>query len=75
MNLSFFIDFFFSGSFRILQMIYLSSIGYFEMLYSSPSFPAEMYNDAAEGRHSSHEGRLSTKYYMLSEECYGEVEE
>ena len=45
------------------------------MLYSSPSFPAEMYNDAAEGAIAAMKGRLSTKYYMLSEECYGEVEE
>nr|XP_054762938.1 eukaryotic elongation factor 2 kinase-like [Lytechinus pictus] len=44
-------------------------------LDKNPEKAAELYNEAAEGAVAAMKGRLSNKYYMLSEECYGEMEE
>lgn len=44
-------------------------------LDKNPEKAAELYNEAAEGAITAMKGRLSNKYYMLSEECYGEMEE
>ncbi|XP_077979955.1 eukaryotic elongation factor 2 kinase-like isoform X2 [Glandiceps talaboti] len=35
----------------------------------------ELYNDAAEEAMAAMKGRLANKYYMLAEECYGEMDE
>eukprot|EP00057_Strongylocentrotus_purpuratus_P017799 XP_011672273.1 PREDICTED: eukaryotic elongation factor 2 kinase isoform X1 [Strongylocentrotus purpuratus] len=44
-------------------------------LDKNPEKAAELYNEAAEGAIAAMKGRLSNKYYMLAEECYGEMEE
>ncbi len=35
----------------------------------------DLYNEAAEGAMAAMKGRLSNKYFMMAEECYGEVED
>lgn len=44
-------------------------------LCKDPSQAGELYNEAAEGAIGAMKGRMANKYYMLAEECYGEVEE
>ncbi|XP_071492332.1 eukaryotic elongation factor 2 kinase-like [Diadema antillarum] len=44
-------------------------------LDKNPERAAELYNEAAEGAVAAMKGRLSNKYFMLAEECYGEMEE
>ena len=34
-----------------------------------------MYNEAAEMAMAAMKGRLANKFFMLAEECYGEMEE
>ena len=38
-------------------------------------FVGDLYNEAAEAAMEALKGRLANKYYMLAEECYGEMEE
>ncbi|XP_071815012.1 eukaryotic elongation factor 2 kinase-like [Apostichopus japonicus] len=44
-------------------------------LCKDPSQAGDLYNEAAEAAMAGMKGRLANKYYMLAEECYGEVEE
>ncbi|XP_072039957.1 eukaryotic elongation factor 2 kinase-like [Amphiura filiformis] len=44
-------------------------------LEASPTKAGDLYNEAAEGAMAAMKGRLSNKYFMLAEECYGECEE
>ncbi|XP_070580625.1 LOW QUALITY PROTEIN: eukaryotic elongation factor 2 kinase-like [Ptychodera flava] len=44
-------------------------------LDKDPQKAGEMYNEAAESAMAAMKGRMANKYYMLAEECYGEMEE
>ncbi|XP_046380334.1 eukaryotic elongation factor 2 kinase-like [Haliotis rufescens] len=44
-------------------------------LDKNPERAAELYNEAADEAMAAMKGRLATKYYEMSEECYGEMEE
>ena len=43
-------------------------------LTKDPQKSGELYNEAAEAALNGMKGKLSTKYYMLAEEVWGEVE-
>lgn len=55
-------------------MIKIQSI-HTEYCFFSFSSSGDLYNEAAEAAMAGMKGRLANKYYMLAEECYGEVEE
>ncbi|XP_038064162.1 eukaryotic elongation factor 2 kinase-like isoform X2 [Patiria miniata] len=44
-------------------------------LDKNPRKAGDLYNEAAEGAMAGMKGRLANKYYMVAEECYGEMEE
>ncbi|XP_022095508.1 eukaryotic elongation factor 2 kinase-like isoform X2 [Acanthaster planci] len=44
-------------------------------LDKNPRKAGDLYNEAAEGAMAAMKGRLANKYYMVAEECYGEMEE
>jgi len=44
-------------------------------MIKDPQRAGELYNEAAEEAMAAMKGRLANKYYMLAEECYGEMDE
>ncbi|XP_055874771.1 eukaryotic elongation factor 2 kinase-like [Biomphalaria glabrata] len=44
-------------------------------LDKDPQKAGDLYNEAAEAATAAMKGRLANKYFMLAEECYGEMEE
>ncbi|CAH1274478.1 EEF2K [Branchiostoma lanceolatum] len=44
-------------------------------LERDPERAAELYNEAAEQAMAAMKGRLASKYFMIAEECWGEMEE
>ncbi|XP_006818441.1 eukaryotic elongation factor 2 kinase-like isoform X2 [Saccoglossus kowalevskii] len=42
-------------------------------LEKDPQKAGDLYNEAAEAAMAAMKGRLANKYYMLAEECYGEI--